>query len=351
MTGATDVVGLTRPVRLLLAVCAVLWAALALHLGSIYPQDVVGMSGDPSGWVQHVVSMAVLGVLVTMAVGSRPLTVYVALVLGGLAGEVMQLWVSGRTFSLGDLLADAVGAAVGVGIGVLAGRRQGAAFSAVATAVVLAVASPWVLDESPPEWADGKKECSPAPQPSPETPTVVMTADVRDATLPTAIPDPSVAKLVQAVSRTDEFMLEVWFETSDLDQGGPTQVFTISDGVRKSRMNVQLGVEGDDLIVRLRTACELFREVEVADAIAAGVPMQVAVTWSAGELVTYVDGVEVSRVEPSWGALGAWDSSFRMQIGAEVDDDRTFDGKVFSATMWDAPLSPTDIARRYQLGP
>ena len=173
----------------------------------------------------------------------------------------------------------------------------------------------------------------------------------RVRTLPRAISDPSAAKLVQAVSRTDEFMLEVWFETSDLDQRGPAQVFTISDGMRKSRMNLQLGVEGDDLIVRLRTACELFREVEVSDAIAAGVPVHAVVTWSAGDLVTYVDAVEVNRVEPSWGPLDAWDSSFRIQVGAEVGEDRRFVGDVFSVTMWDAPLSADEIARRYRLGP
>jgi len=345
------VVKLAWPLRLLLGISAVAWGGWMLHLGTIDSQRVVGVSADQSEWVQHLVAAAVLGVLAMLAVGARPVLVFVVLVLAGLLGEMLQLATANRTFSLFDLLADAIGAAVGVGVAVLVGGRRGFAFAALATTAALAVATPWLLEETTPEWARGEEECSDARAPWPQEPQVLLAADLDGTALPTSITDPSAASVVEAVARTDELTLEAWFETSDLDQDGPARVFTFSDGPSQNQVNVHLGVEGDDLSVRLRTACELIRWVQIPDVVAADVPMHVVVTWSAGELVAFVDAVEVSRVEVEWGELDAWDPTFRIRVGDEVGGGRPFVGEVYSVTMWDAALGADEIARRRRLGP
>ena len=341
--------------RVALALGALAWAGFMLYLGTIDPQDIVGLSGDMSERVLHVVAGAVLGVLAMMAVGKRPFVVFAVIVLAGLAGETAQLATADRMFSWIDLSAHTIGAAVGVGLGVLAAGRNGAAIAALVVASTMAVATPFLLEEVTPQWMQTERKCFAAPAPWPEQPDVVLAADLRGAQLPMSIAEPSTADLVQAVDRTDEFTLEVWFETPDLEQDGPAQVFTISDGLSQNRMNLHLGVRDDDLVVRLRTACERFRWLRIPNVLEADVPVHVVVTWSAGELVTFVDAEEVSRVVLPWGELDAWDPSFTIRVGAEVDDgvgdDKVFVGEVFSVTMWDAALSSEDIALRRRLGP
>ena len=342
---------LAWPVRLLLALSAVAWAGWMLHLATIDPQVVVGLPDGWSNWVQHMGAAAVLGVLVMMAVGSRPLVVFWALVFAGLFSEMIQLATANRSFSLVDLSADAVGVALGVGVGVLAGGRRAVAFGAVATAVVLAVATPWLFEDAPSGRSDGTAECSEAPPPWPQEPKEVLAADLAGRALPVLITDPSAASVAEAVARTDEFTLEAWFETSNLEQKGPARVFTISNGVARHQMNLNLGVDRDGLAVRLRTACERTEWLRIPDVLVADAPMHVVVTWSAGELVTFVDAVEVSRIELAWGELDAWDPTFDIRVGDEVGGLRSFVGEVFSVTMWDAALSADDIANRQQLMP
>lgn len=341
---------LTRPIRVLLGLTAAVWAGWMLRVGTVERQRVVGLA---EGWaqpVQHFVTFAVLGALVMMAVGARPRLIFGLLVLAGLIGEFVQLATPDRTFSLLDVLPDAIGAAVGVTFAVAMRGRRGVALGAVATAVVLMVATPSLLEEVKFEFEDA--ECFDTPPAWPGDPQVILQADdLGDATLPVWITDPPVASVREAVAATDEFSLEAWFETSNLDQDGPARVFTISEGTVPDQVNVHLGVEGDGLSVRLRTSCELFRSVKIPDVLSADEPQHVVVTWSAGELVTYLDAVEVSRVELPWGKLDAWDPTYRALVGNEVGGERPFEGEVFSVTMWDAALSPDEIAQRWQLGP
>ena len=92
---------------------ALIWAALLFWQSSSSGAGSL-LSFLPAGSdkVAHFGAYAVLGALLTLAVG-KPMVGWVLAVAYGISDEIHQAFVPGRFASVGDLVADALGAALG----------------------------------------------------------------------------------------------------------------------------------------------------------------------------------------------------------------------------------------------
>ncbi len=340
---------MSSPPRWIPALGALLWAVWILRLGTDDRRSVVGLSGTASEVIQHVVAFAILGALVMLTVRRRRWLVFGMVAAAGVLGEFAQLAASDRTFDVGDMVFSVAGAALGVA----AVRRTGwyTTVSVIATAGLLVGTAPRVLELSVVELETSyPADCSTPPPPLEGAPEVVLDVDLGaepggDATLPIEIEEPTAAAIRERLVATDEFSVAVEFSTTDLDQHGPVRLFTISEGTEADQVNVHLGLDGDDLSVRLRTSCELFNSIEVPDVVSAGTDHRVVVTWGAGTLEVWVDAVKARSVSLPWGDLERWDPTYRLIVGDEVGGGRRFEGTVRSVTMWDRVLDDSSIRR------
>ena len=326
---------------------ALIWAAWILWLGTDDRRRVVGFSGTPSEAIQHVVAFAILGALVMATVRRRPWAVFVLVAAAGVLGEFAQLATADRTFSGVDMLFSVAGAAIGVAVM----RRTGwvPTLALVAIAGLLIALAPVVLELSEAEADTSLPDgCSSPPPLAQGAPDVVLQADFPDGAadtdaFPLRIEEPTTAELRDRLLETDEFSAAVEFSTSALDQEGPVRLFTISEGVSVDQVDFHIGLERDDLSVRMRTSCDLFNQVIVPDVVTAGTRHRVVVTWGAGTLGVWVDGVNVERATVPWGDLERWDPTYPIVVGDEAGGGRRFDGSVYSVTMWDRALAAADI--------
>lgn len=333
------------------AVLAGVWIVWSIVLGTGAKQRVLGLSSDTSEPVEHVVTFLILGALVMMVTRRRAVVVFVILVAAGLVGELIQLAIAGRTFSLADLGMDAIGAAVGIALA--RGAPPWARIATYALAISLVAVTPVALtDSETPPVTTFPEDCSPPPAANSREPEVVLGLDGLEADdLPRTIGQPSVAQIRRRLLVTNELTVETWFETSDLSQDGPARVLTISKGSATSLVNVHVGVTDDGISIRLRNSCDIFNWIQIDDVLTADRPHHVVFTWSAGRISTWVDGTRVSRVEVPWGDFDRWNGNYRTVIGGEFGGGRAFSGTIYSVTMWDGALSDEEIVRRAALVP
>lgn len=335
------------PPRWIPALGALVWAVWILRLGTDDRRTVVGLSGTASEAVQHVVAFAVLGALVMVAARRRPWMVFALVAVAGVLGEFAQLAASDRSFSVGDMAFSVAGAALGVA----AVRRTGwyTTMTIMAIAGLLIAIAPSALELSVlgPD-TSFPAGCSAPPPRAKGSPEVVLDADFgagpgSGATRPIEIEEPTTAALRERLVATDEFSVAVEFSTTSLDQEGPVRLFTISAGAEADQVNFHLGLEDDDLSVRLRTSCDLFNSIDVPDVVRAGTAHRVVVTWGAGTLEVWVDAVKAQSASLPWGDLERWDPTYRIIVGDEVGGGRRFQGSVRSITMWDRVLDESLI--------
>jgi VanZ family protein len=154
----------------------------------------------------------------------------------------------------------------------------------------------------------------------------------------------AAAVLTDAILDRDALTIEVWARSTDLDQGGPTRIVTISDGDQTDQVNVHLGQERDALSVRLRADCGDFNTTAVPGVFASRRRWEhLAVTYSNGVQRVYVQGRLVDARRFS-GRLEGWDREYPLALGNETTRNRPFAGDVASAAVYDRALSPREIA-------
>lgn len=337
-----------RSVTLALTLAWLVWI-LVLGLGP--RQRVVGLSNDAAEPVQHVVGFLVLGALVALQVRRPALQTITALIGLGLLGELAQLAADDRSFGWIDLSMDAIGATAGIGA-VAAGR--GHRFVVIGVHVVSAsvlAASPWMLAGATPETSFPER-CFPAPPDVDRAATRILDVPgLPSDDFPVTV-ERSIARDVRrAVVRTNELTVETWFETTNLEQQVPATMFTIGASAAKHRANLHLGIHRDDLVVRLRTACEFVNEIVVDDVVVADRLHHLVVTWSAGELAVWLDGDAVRTETLPWGDFEQWNASFPIAVGDEAGGGRRFDGTVHALVMWDAAMPADEIVSRSEAPP
>jgi len=147
--------------------------------------------------------------------------------------------------------------------------------------------------------------------------------------------------LVRSIAGAQAFTIEAWIRPADLDQEGPSRIVTLSTGIGRGDVNVHLGIERDQLSVRLRTACGplWFLAGELDDSAT-----HVAATFDHGRLALFVDGERVAVAVLDGADLSTWNPSYDLMIGNEVTLDRGYRGVVASVAFYREALSTEQIA-------
>ncbi len=322
---------------------AALWTAVVCYLALTASRRVLGLPDELAEPAQHFVSFAILAALLALAFPGRWALIAGSLAVGGIAGEFLQLTTATRTFDPVDIVMDLAGIACGLGVIALVAPDR-LAVPVLGAACASLLAGPFLLIVENPPITAFPAACASAPPAAGGDPLLLL--DLLPSSDPPLTPNPSVAELKASLSETNEWAIDLWFETPNLAQSGPARVFTISEGIEQDQVNVHVGVDGDSLSVRWRTSCEWFNQLLVPAVIEPGDPQHVVVNWSGGVLETWVDGVLANQTAMPWGDLSAWDPDFQIAIGDEVGGRRAFGGTVHSVTMWDRALSGDVIAER-----
>lgn len=149
-----------------------------------------------------------------------------------------------------------------------------------------------------------------------------------------------VSGLIGALAERQSFTLNVRFTLDDPDQYGPARLVAISSGIQLTDLDLQLGVQGGRLILRIRSACDPSNWMELFDLHAGST--HVAVTYDAGALAFYADGELRAEAELVGADLGSWDPSYPLTIGNETTLDRPLDATIACLAIADQALDRTD---------
>jgi VanZ family protein len=336
--------------RGLLTICLAGWIALAAYLFFTPDPDELTREIDPV--LGHALVFAATGATALALIGARrrwaPAGVIVAGIVGGIAVEISQeLADSPRGFQLVDIAADTVGVAVGVAIVVLADRtlrrpRLVAGLVAIgSSALLLAITTVAVIG---PDELRELRACRGVPELTADRTvlrldpqTVVVPGDREGSTMledqlaplrtgggyrfsgDEAAGLDDARHLLCTLRRADGFDLTAGLLDVAPDQQGPARIVTLSTGTSSADIDLQLGVDRDTFVLRVREGPWWVDEWSLPG-LHAG-PVVIEVRHLDGLLTVRVDGrlVHEQTLEPD---LGSWSYERALTIGDEHTGDR-----------------------------
>jgi len=160
----------------------------------------------------------------------------------------------------------------------------------------------------------------------------------------------AAAKLRASLASSGAFTVEVWGRSLSLDQSGPARMLSYSSGT--SNRNFTMGQEGGGLAMRLRSTgsgdSNGLPQLDASGAVGGGVEHYVA-TYDGANLRLYRNGVQVASESRS-GELTNWDDGYVLVMGNETSDDRSWNGELYLAALYNRALSESDIQQNFAAG-
>jgi hypothetical protein len=150
--------------------------------------------------------------------------------------------------------------------------------------------------------------------------------------------EPGIARSVGAPSwlpraqRAQRFDLVLRARPSRAEQTGPAKVFTLSSG--RGEWNLSLGQQGDSLRLRLRRNPwneNALPELAVPGVFRAGEWVTLQASVGGGLFSLAVDGRDAVRFAIPPSALAAWEDTYAVALGNELDGDRPWLGEITRA--------------------
>ncbi len=158
-------------------------------------------------------------------------------------------------------------------------------------------------------------------------------------------------KLYDALRRTHEITMEVWFQTDNLTQDGPARFLTMSrdSGAR----NFTLGQEAGAVQGRLRTTGGTTNGMPAIESSKSALTRSIThVAYTrlrSGETKLYLNGQVVASGK-STGTMENLDSNYRFALGNELSGDRGWQGTIHMAAVYNRALSKDEIIQNYKAG-
>jgi len=155
--------------------------------------------------------------------------------------------------------------------------------------------------------------------------------------------------LRDALVTAGEFSLEVWVRGAGIEQGGPARIVTLSPN--PWQRNFMLGIEGEDVRVRLRTTeTDENGTPDIRFKGAASAQLEhYVVTFSGGTVALYRNG-QLFGAEQRGGDLSNWESGYTLLFGNEVEGERPWIGELYTVAIYGRGLSDEEIARNFAAG-
>ena len=164
-------------------------------------------------------------------------------------------------------------------------------------------------------------------------------------------------RLIDSFQESNALTIEAWVQPQSASQSGPARMISMSDGLHNRNFTVghgaPHGVSGAQYDVRLRTT----------DTSNNGQPSLTSPTGSASDALQhivytrsstgaarlFIDGTEVVSGSIT-GNLSNWDSTFRLALGNEINEDRPWLGTYHLIVMYDRALSSSEVQINFNAG-
>jgi len=168
----------------------------------------------------------------------------------------------------------------------------------------------------------------------------------------------SAAKIARECEASNALTVEAWITPSAAFQVGPARIVTISKGNHQRSVTLGQGLSGDlaDEVynTRLRTTttdANGMPHLATKSGSALARTQHVVFTRARdGVACMYVDGL-LSSSATIGGALEGWDPSFRLALGNELGESRSWLGALHLVAMYPRALSASEVERLASLGP
>jgi len=150
-----------------------------------------------------------------------------------------------------------------------------------------------------------------------------------------------------AVSRgSSELTLEAIFSPASLDQPGPARIVALAD--ESDDPDFALTQEGREVTFSLRTDTPPSDPAPLrVPLVESDYPLHCTITYRHGELIAYLDGVEVARWKNLWGSLAAWRPG-ALSVGADPSGKNPWRGILEGFALYNRCLEPNEVARNAQ---
>lgn len=150
----------------------------------------------------------------------------------------------------------------------------------------------------------------------------------------------SATKVIDAVKKSGELSMELFLETSNLDQTGPARILTISSNTQER--NLTVGQDGTKLDVRLRTSVNSkngLPSIASSSETLTDQPVHFLFTRSKkGQCKIYINGVIQSNTVAK-GDFSNWAPDYKLALGNELTKDRPWQGRLYQVRIYDRELS------------
>ena len=162
-------------------------------------------------------------------------------------------------------------------------------------------------------------------------------------------------KINEAIEAANEFTVEAWIRTFDLDQDGPARIVTLSES-SSSPANTMLGqgrwagLPTDAIDFRVRSTSLNPSVTTPAGSLRAVLTHVLATRDATGLTQIYIDG-GVAQSGTIAGELSNWDLSRPLHFANEADGTRPWLGELHLVAFYGRALDAAEVSRNYNAGP
>jgi hypothetical protein len=164
--------------------------------------------------------------------------------------------------------------------------------------------------------------------------------------------------VIEAARVSGAVTVEAWVVPALRNQDGPARIVTISEDSHNHNVSLAQGLWGGDgaarYVARLRTTSrpdDAENPLRTVNGILRTELQHVVFTRDgAGNETLYVDGIVKAR-RTGGGDLSNWDAGYYLALGNDIAAERPWLGAYRRVALYDAALTPTQIARHFALGP
>jgi len=156
------------------------------------------------------------------------------------------------------------------------------------------------------------------------------------------------ARLLEACRASNALTIEATLTPANITQEGPARIATFSSD--PSSRNFTLGQQQGKLMLRLRTPQTGLNgvnpELDLCS-VEANRTYHVALTYSGGKLLCYLDGAKVLDAANVQGDFSNW-TPHHLVFGDEWNGERNWSGTLEGVAVFSRALNPDEVRREYQ---
>ena len=158
-------------------------------------------------------------------------------------------------------------------------------------------------------------------------------------------------KITDAIRKSGECTLEVWLQTSKMDQKGPARIVTISRD--SSQRNLTLGQENDKIEVRFRTTQTSTNGTPSVSSQPMALKQELThVVYTRdrkGQTIIYINGKKTAEQYVA-GNTSNWNARFHLALANELSKDRPWLGTLHLVAIYNRSMPANDVAKNFNAG-